>query len=208
MPIVSRNQVFPKGLWILWMLTSALFLHHPQIRPRGLTIFGLLACLCCLPAGPEFSRVTRRKGQGFKIKCVPHTKLPGWSVGKGSRADHPRGFVWNQMGRWMESKLHYPACLDFRLYGKWQAVDCNTWAVAFVKCCPLSITRFLYKAEWKTWEMVCLFPHEPFALSGRSLWSPPSTFDPVCFPTGVWNNIHCLQAHTQVWLKGCHQSHA
>lgn len=135
-------------------------------------------------------------------------KAPRVVSWEGKQGRPPQGFVWNQMGRWMESKLNYPACLDFSLYEKWQAVDCNTWAVAFVKFCPLSITPFLYKAEWKTWEMVCLFPHEPFAPSGRSLWSPPSTFDPVCFPTGVWNNIHRLQAHTQVWLKGCHQSHA
>lgn len=87
----KQKSGISKGLMNIVNTHLRPLLAPPADPSRGLTIFGLLACLCCLPAGPEFSRVTRRKGWGFKIKCVPHTKLPGWSVGKGSRADHPRG---------------------------------------------------------------------------------------------------------------------
>ena len=49
----------------------------------------------------------------------------------------------------MESKLNYPACLDFSLLEKRQAVDCNTQAVAFVKLFPLSITLSFTKQNGK-----------------------------------------------------------
>lgn len=127
--------------------------------PPGLTICSLLllSLVCCLPVGPEFSKVTRRKGQGFRTKWVLHTELPGWSVGKGSRADHPRVCL-KSSGQMNGEQAKLPSLPWFSLYEKWQAVDCNTWAVAFVKFCPLSITPFLYKVEWKNLRNGLPFP--------------------------------------------------